>query len=509
MSSIPASNLVKVNPQVIGAGSNAPSLNGLFLTDSGFIPVGEVVGFATAKAVGDFFGGESAEKSVADVYFKGFDNSSIKPSVIYFYEYVLPYAVEVIGSGAAAYLRGGSIKGLTLAELQDVSGTLNITIDGNLLSESVDLSSATSFANAATIIKAALNDPLTPLVDVTYDTASKGFLIKSLTTGNISTISFASGAVANTLKLSAGEGGYTSQGSDGFALSAVMDNVTLISQDFATFTTMFEPDADGKDALAVWTDGSDRRYAYIAWDTDEDATATSGLTDNFGLRVIENEWNGIAAIYGSLDTDARAIAAFVMGAGASIDFSQTNGRITFAFKGQTSLAVTVTDEPTANALIANGYNFYGQYATANQQFKMYQNGSVSGEWKWLDTYLNQIYFNGRLQQRLVEMLTSVNSLPYNRSGYDIIQATCMSPINEMINFGGIRTGIPLSLDQAAAVNGAAGLKIDGLLTTNGYYVQILAASAEVREARQTPPIKIWYTDGGSIQKLELDSINVL
>jgi hypothetical protein len=85
----------------------------------------------------------------------------------------------------------------------------------------------------------------------------------------------------------------------------------------------------------------------------------------------------------------------------------------------------------------------------------------------------------------------------------------MSPINEMINFGGIRTGIPLSLDQAAAVNGAAGLKIDGLLTTNGYYVQILAASAEVREARQTPPIKIWYTDGGSIQKLELDSINVL
>ena len=498
MSSIPASNLVKVNPQVVGAGSNAPSLNGLFLTNTGLVPVGEVVGFATAKAVGDFFGGESAEKSVADVYFKGFDNSSIKPSVIYFYE-----DVSTVDGGVSAYLRGGSLRGLTLVELQDVSGTVTITIDGDVIAELVDFAAATDFADAADILSAALSVP------VEYESLFNRFKIKSPTTGNISTIGFASGAVANTLKLSAGEGGYTSQGSDGFALSAVMDNVTLISQDFATFTTMFEPDADGKDALAIWTDGSERRYAYIAWDTDEDATATGGLTDNFGLRVIENEWNGIAAIYGSLDTDARAIAAFVMGAGASIDFSQTNGRITFAFKGQTGLTVTVTDEPTANALIANGYNFYGQYATANQQFKMYQNGSVSGEWKWLDTYLNQIYFNGRLQQRLVEMLTSVNSLPYNRSGYDIIQATCMSPINEMINFGGIRTGIPLSLDQAAAVNGAAGLKIDGLLTTNGYYVQILAASAEVREARQTPPIKIWYTDGGSIQKLELDSINVL
>jgi len=498
MSSIPASNLVKVNPQVIGAGSNAPSLNGLFLTNTGFIPVGEVVGFATAKAVGDFFGGESAEKSVADTYFKSFDNSNIKPSVIYFYEYV-----STVDGGVAAYLRGGSLRGLTLAELQDLSGSITIMIDGVSSTDAVDFAAATDFADAADILSAALG------AVVEYEALFNRFKIKSTTKDATSTITFASGAVANTLKLSAGEGGYTSQGSDGFALSAVMDNVTLISQDFATFTTMFEPDAGGKDALAVWTDGSDRRYAYIAWDTDEDATSTSGLTDNFGLRVIENEWNGIAAIYGSLDTDARAIAAFVMGAGASIDFSQTNGRITFAFKGQTGLTVTVTDEPTANALIANGYNFYGQYATANQQFKMYQNGSVSGEWKWLDTYLNQIYFNGRLQQRLVEMLTSVNSLPYNRSGYDIIQATCMSPINEMINFGGIRTGIPLSLDQAAAVNGAAGLKIDGLLTTNGYYVQILAASAEVREARQTPPIKIWYTDGGSIQKLELDSINVL
>lgn len=503
MSSIPASNLVKVNPQVIGAGSNAPSLNGLFLTNTGLVPVGEVVGFATAKAVGDFFGTESQEKSVADTYFKSFDNSNIKPSVIYFYEYVLPYAVEVIGSGAAAYLRGGSLRGLTLVELQDVSGTVTITIDGVSSTDAVDFAAATDFADAADILGTALGVP------VEYESLFNRFKIKSPTTGNISTISFASGALAESLKLADGQGGYTSQGSDGETLPQAMTSITTITQNFATFTTMFEPDNDGKDALAAWVNDSNRRYAYIAWDTDSNATETGGLVINFGTRIAENEWNGIHLVYGAVELEARAIAAFVMGAGASIDFSQTNGRITFAFKGQTGLTVTVTDETTANALLANGYNFYGQYATANQQFKMYQNGSVSGEWKWLDTYLNQIYFNGRLQQRLVEMLTSVNSLPYNRSGYDIIQATCMSPINEMINFGGIRTGIPLSLDQAAAVNGAAGLKIDGLLTTNGYYVQILAASAEVREARQTPPIKIWYTDGGSIQKLELDSINVL
>ena len=187
MSSIPASNLVKVNPQVIGAGSNAPSLNGLFLTNTGFVPVGEVVGFATAKSVGDFFGAESQEKSVADVYFKSFDNSSIKPSVIYFYEYASS------DGGVSAYLRGGSLRGLTLAELQDLSGSITIMIDGVSSTDAVDFAAAPDFADAADILDTALGVP------VEYESLFNRFKIKSPTTGNISTIGFASGAVANTL----------------------------------------------------------------------------------------------------------------------------------------------------------------------------------------------------------------------------------------------------------------------------------------------------------------------
>ncbi|WP_367575649.1 DUF3383 family protein, partial [Serratia liquefaciens] len=76
-----------------------------------------------------------------------------------------------------------------------------------------------------------------------------------------------------------------------------------------------------------------------------------------------------------LASDVQRIDAFVCGAAASIDFEATNGRITFAFRGQGGLVAGVTTATVASNLIANGYNFYGAYATANQQFREFQNGT--------------------------------------------------------------------------------------------------------------------------------------
>jgi uncharacterized protein YcgL (UPF0745 family) len=78
----------------------------------------------------------------------------------------------------------------------------------------------------------------------------------------------------------------------------------------------------------------------------------------------------------------------------------------------------------------------------------------------------------------------------------------------MLNFGAIRTDVPLSESQAAQVNTAAGLKVDTTINTQGYYLQILPASAQVRQNRQSPPMTLWYTDGGSIQYINLASIDI-
>jgi hypothetical protein len=58
------------------------------------------------------------------------------------------------------------------------------------------------------------------------------------------------------------------------------------------------------------------------------------------------------------------------------------------------------------------------------------------------------------------------------------------------------------------VNAAAGLAIDTVLSSQGWYLQILDATPQVREARGTPPCTFWYMDGGSVQNINLASVEV-
>ena len=50
--------------------------------------------------------------------------------------------------------------------------------------------------------------------------------------------------------------------------------------------------------------------------------------------------------------------------------------------------------------------------------------------------------------------------------------------------------------------------IAGILSAVGYYVQVLTASPDVRAARGSPPINVWYTDGGAVQLLNVNSVAV-
>ena len=75
--------------------------------------------------------------------------------------------------------------------------------------------------------------------------------------------------------------------------------------------------------------------------------------------------------------------------------------------------------------------------------------------------------------------------------------------------GAIRPGVPLSNLQAAEVNAAAGTQIDQILKNRGWYLQILDANAQVRAARSSPPITLWYMDGGSVQQINVASIEIV
>jgi hypothetical protein len=499
---IPAKQIVQVNPAVVAAGGNPLALNGLVLTESLLMPTKTVYGFVTPDAVKNFFGPSSAEYAASIKYFLGFNNSTLKPGTLLF----APYNA----AARAGWVQSGSLAGMTLAQLQALAaGTITISLDGTPeTSSSIDLSTATSFSNAATIIAAAFGTAPA----ITWDAVSATFLIESNTTGASSAVAITTGTLATSLKLTAATGAITSAGDTVDTPSSAMDKVIAISQNWATFTTLWEPNLVDKEAFAAWAIAQGDRYGYIGWDTDAQAIV-NGLTTCFGAIAKAAAWDSVICISGDLAvctaTDVANIAFFLAGMIASINFNQTNGRITAAFKSQSGLVATCTDEQIAANLLENGYSYYGSYATANQGFTFFYNGQMPGKFKWIDPFINQIYLNSQFQLADLTLLTQVGSVPYNEEGYSLLRASKIDPITAAINFGSIRKGVTLSAAQIAEINQAAGLDVASIIQSDGWYLQILDPGADIRQQRGTPIQNFWYTDGGSVQKLVLGSINIL
>lgn len=493
---IPASNIVKINPAVIGGGGNGLDLNGLLVTNTHAVPVGSVQTYTSARAVGDFFGSTSAEKSIADVYFDGYTGSTKTPGK-------LLIARQATGN-VAAHLRGGSMAGVTLAQLKAMTGTITLTVDGTeknfTTGGEVNLATADSFSDVAAIITNVFDGDCV----VTYDTQRQAFLFTSATTGAASTITFATGMLSDDLKLTAATGAMLSQGAVSTSAADTMDAIIDQTQNWAAFMLTYATTVEAKEDFAAWTNLQNKRWLFVAVDSNLPPAVDGGDSRTLAQRLFGASINdGTAIVYRE-----KLHAAFVLAVTASIDFERANGRITYAFKMQDGLIPSVTTKTQADELTAAGLNFIGAYATANDGFTFFSPGAVLGEYRFIDEYVNQIWLNNALQLAMMQLLAGVPSVPYTAAGYGLIEAACMDPINQAVNFGAIRAGVPLSELQKVQVNNAAGTPIDKVLSTRGWYLQILPATAQVRAARGTPPMSFWYMDGGAVQSIEMASIVV-
>lgn len=577
MSTIPAKAIVAVTPNVLAAGGLGLALNGVMITLNDQVPIGAVQPFSNQLDVADYFGSSSVEADLAARYFSGFINSNIKPGRLYYAQY--PQAA------VGAYLRGGPVNVLSLADLGGLSGSLTVLLDGYThTGSSINLAGCTSYSNAASIINSGLfaTEPteatcslgtisgttltvagsltgtfapgqtisgtsvtvgslilaqLTGTIGglgtyslsasstvgsgevitakatagtVTYDSVSGAFVVSSGITGAPSTAAYATGTLAASIFLTSATGAVLSQGAAAATPAGFMNGIVATTQNWASFMTIFDPDGgsgnDVKFAFAEWEALQDNRWTYVCWDTDASPLTQVPASSSLGALLDAATIGGVQLIYAPDTTTGPQLAAFNMGIAASLDFTQRNGRATFAFKRQAGITASVTTQTAMDNLIANGYNFYGAYATANEDFIWYYPGSVSGDFKWADSYVNQIWLNAEFQLDLMILLQEVKSVPYNAAGYALIQAAVGSTIQAALNFGVFSPGVQLSSLQQAEVNNAAGIDLTAILFQQGWYFQVLPASAETRANRTSPPCTFWYTDAGAVQKINLASV---
>lgn len=486
--SIPASDIVNILPAALSAGGNSLSLNSVVFAADAKLPIKE---YFDEDAVGDDHGKESKAFKFAQTYFNGFKGSTIKPNSIFIAEYVT--------AEKSALLIGRSLRSTQLPEIKKIKGALEVTIDGVKKSGSVDLAEATSFSNAAELIATALT------VAVTFDTQLQSFVIASATTGESSSISYAEGDSAYALGLSEDGGATVNNNTEVDSPDTVMDRITDYTLNFAPISYLEDGvfDIDWCKSIAQWVSGQNHRYWFIQYG--KEPTATIANNDVcFGAWLKENDIADVTPVYGEMKH-----AAFACGAIASINFQEANGRVTLDFRSQQGVKASVTSKQDAKALESNGYAFYGAWATANDRFQFMRNSIVSGEFEWADTYAFQLWLNAGLQVDGIVGLQQYGSIPPNDVGKDIYRNMFQDRIDQGLSFGGIVAGMILTEQQKSVINRAFGYDAAMQIQLTGWAMYVGNAVNVQGASRKRFPAKLYYSDGGSIQGIDMTSTAVL
>lgn len=504
---IPASELVRVQPRVLAGTGQDLAFNGLFLTENALAPVGTLLTFRDTASVSEYFGSVSNEAKAAAVYFGGYNNSFLKPTQLYMWRShknaSAPFVRSAAFSSAKVKTLLDDLKGIT-------AGTFSATIGGTAVSLSeVDLSGSDSISAALDIVTkkiAAIEEasPAAAGVALSWNSVFRAFTLTAGAAGSTVAIANLSGTIPDALGLTSGA--VVSAGADAQDYASCLDEVCETTQNFVTYSTIAEADRADALALAGWSNtqyAAGNQFLYVYWSADE-TLKTDKADETAAIAIRDAEYTGTAGVYG----DVR-YPAFLMGVAASIDWDRIDGAITTAFKAQSGLTANVQVKDDAASLIANGMNFMGNYASRNDNFILFQNGQMFGQWSWIDTYLNATWLNNALQVQILSGLELAGRVPYTEAGYTRIRAWVQDVVDRALTNGVIDRGVRLSETQKTELINEAGKDISTDLYNNGYVLQINDATAAVRQARISPSMSFWYTYGGSVHKINLPSTAVV
>lgn len=493
---IPLSVDFRITPNVVTPAGSALDANGLMLTDNELIPIGKVSEFTSASELATLLGTDASEYKAADLYFNGYDNSSVIPAKL--------MMSRVVEAEVAGWLLSGSLKGVPLSTLKAIpAGTITLDVDGvATTSTSIDLSTATSYTDIATKVQTGIG---ASKVAVEWLPLASRFIIRSATTGADSAVSVATaGALSTGLKLTADTAATTSPGSDPVAMAAMMNEIINSNQNWALFSSLVELSDEDKTELCAWASSSNSRFGYVVHDTSDTAIVANNAACFNQRVVVANGYENVFPVYGSYLYAVPPLAY-----AASLDFARTGGRVSYKFRDFPGLAPNVTDLTNYNALKSNGYNFYGSYSLNKTMARYTSDGSISGKFVWLDSWVSQVWMNANLVGAFAALFQNNQSYAFNDGGYGSVSASVIDVAEQGKNFGAIRPGVVLDTAQLRIINNTVGKDISSTLFSQGWFLFIPVQTGAARLERDLKGVIFYYVDGGLIQSITMSSTAIL
>lgn len=459
---IPFSYFVKIVSTGISAGFTFNRLNALVITTP-VEPHSQIEEFTSPADVGKAYGVISKEYVYAQKFFGYLGKSATMAERLTFWNY------SPIASGAA--LVGARVR--LLSNIL-VNGGFSIAVNEGVLTDiSVDLTKATSFAEAANIINNALT---IASVGATcdYDSKKGGFVISTVLKGISSSITFASAAhtgldISGLLGLAQVSGASAVEGKDGQSLAELLNAIALANGNWVTISTLnpLSPSTDFK-TISEWTAASEGRYLFIAHDEQVGLKKDSPL-------VYEDLFGNDGFVVNAMPDGS--INALVQGAIASVDFSVTNGAMNFNFiSADTWKKDAVGTESELNGVNTQRVNTVYRMGGYGQSQSLWGEGSIFGKtFSDLSGYCGNTWLKAQFELAVANLLINQPLIALRGTGGSGLLSNSFQAVVDRAIIGGIIVKVGMdgltATEKAAVITATGDTAATTIIEETGYYIR--------------------------------------
>lgn len=414
------------------------------LTGSRFISPGTIVEASSADNVAAVFGVGSPEYLRAVQYFSFVNPAISSPRNISFASYKTTAGPsEVIGGNDAKVL--ASFTGMTPAPLVLNLGGVEST------TAAINLAAATSLADVATAVQAAIVALGGDYVGATVQFAADGANRFTLTLANSSTpgvtLSVNAGTLSVLLELTESSGAINIISHAAMSpLDAFMQSLE-VNNNMATFA--YIPSVTLEEAVEVATYNaslnfhSQYHWSVSAADFQQWSDALITIADNGGTLAKAGEFPELAW----------------PSALASIRYDRRNAVLGPMYRQYPGLTASVTTEQDANKYDAARINYMGQTSTAGQNIVFYQRGNLMGGGTAatdMGVNGNEIWLKDLAQSRLMSLQLSMPIISADDEGRGYVETILQGVADDALFNGVISLGKPLTDVQKVYITNQTG-----------------------------------------------------
>lgn len=434
----------------LGGGSSVSQreLIGRVFTSNYLVPNNRVIEFgggaSTALAsIGEYFGLTSDEYKFASKYFDFTTSANTQPKKLGFARYNEESLDSMLISG----------KGLSLSTIQGItSGTLNISVGSDLIEKSaINLSSATSLSDVANALSTLFSDDG---ISAEYDSGNGRIVLVCNVEG--SSLSYATGTVAETLKLVEGEAILQEAQTELLSALETVSASASLSNNFFSFCFLDTLTVADITAIAEWTDNQNVKYMY---------SVLVNSTNYSAIQSAVKDYNGVAL---TLDLHEEQAEFAPMSAFAAVDYKKPNSTMDIFYK-QFNLTPSVTTDAERFIYDPLRINYYGSTQQAGQVVSFYQDGVLQGSIPSMTVYANEAWLKDSFITDVLNLRLGLDSLPANSTGKSLVLSALMNTVNQALSNGVVLAGKELDATQKAFITTITGDEDGWIAVQNAGY----------------------------------------